>query len=325
MFYHTRALHVCALPLVTSLICLASTGTACDLCSLPTAPNHGGSGFSVGLHEQFSHLATIRDDGEKIANDEDQYLDSSLTQLAVSYRFQPWLSGQAVVPYIHRSYRRPEGLTETDQGIEEGIGDITLLGTARLYVRALDGDEGNVFRLDGSVGLKLPTGDSSRLKEEQNEVEIPGAPESAVHGHDLALGSGSWDVPLALDALVRWQWFSCTAHLEYTIRTEGDYDYTYANDLNWALTPGVDVWGDDTSRLILQANLTGESKGKDEANGETADDTAITAVYLGPQVALVWERNFYLEAGLDLPLVQNNSAVQVVPDYRIHGNVSWAF
>ncbi|HEX3134554.1 MAG TPA: hypothetical protein VHX44_13345, partial [Planctomycetota bacterium] len=213
----------------------------------------------------------------------------------------------------------------TDKGTEAGVGDITLLGTARIYTHDLGGEEGNVFRLDGSIGLKMPTGDSSRLKEEQEEVESPGAPESAVHGHDLALGSGSWDVPLALDALVRWQWFSCTAHLEYTVRTEGDYDYTYANDLNWALTPGADVWGTDTSRLIVQANLTGESKGKDEANGEIAEDTAITAVYLGPQVALVWERQLYAELGVDLPLVQNNSAVQAVPDYRIHGSVGWAF
>ncbi len=324
MFYHTRALRVSALPIITSLLGLAGTSTACDLCCLPTAPNHGGRGLSVGLHEQFSHLATVREDGDKIANDENQYLNSSLTQLAISNRFQPWLSAQAVLPYIHRSYRRPDGF-ETDSGTEEGFGDLTVLGTARLYLRALDGDEGNVFRMDGSIGLKMPTGNSSRLKEELSEVEIPGAPESAVHGHDLVLGSGSWDVPLALDALLRWQWFSCTAHLEYTLRTEGDYDYTYANDLNWALTPGIDVWGTDLNRLILQANLVGEYKGKDDLNGTDADDTAITTMYVGPQVALILERNLYFDAGIDLPLVQNNSAVQIVPDYRIHGSATWAF
>ena len=41
--------------------------------------------------------------------------------------------------------------------------------------------------------LKFPTGDSSRLEEEFHEVEIPGAPENAIHGHDLTLGTGSYD------------------------------------------------------------------------------------------------------------------------------------
>jgi hypothetical protein len=43
------------------------------------------------------------------------------------------------------------------------------------------------------TGIKFPTGDSSRLEEEFEEVEIPGAPESGIHGHDLTLGTGSYD------------------------------------------------------------------------------------------------------------------------------------
>src|SRR5215468_737296 len=43
------------------------------------------------------------------------------------------------------------------------------------------------------TGIKFPTGDSSRLKEELHEVEVPGAPESGIHGHDLTLGTGSYD------------------------------------------------------------------------------------------------------------------------------------
>ena len=42
---------------------------------------------------------------------------------------------------------------------------------------------------------------------------------------------------------------------------------------------------------------------------------------LGPQVVLIWERQRYVETGLDLPLLPDNTAVQIVPDYRIHGSV----
>src|SRR5206468_11511093 len=43
------------------------------------------------------------------------------------------------------------------------------------------------------TGIKFPTGGSSRLAEEFHEIEIPGAPESGIHGHDLTLGTGSYD------------------------------------------------------------------------------------------------------------------------------------
>ena len=40
-------------------------------------------------------------------------------------------------------------------------------------------------------GAKFSSVDSSRLKEEFHEIEIRGAPESGIHGHNLTLGTRS--------------------------------------------------------------------------------------------------------------------------------------
>ena len=56
-------------------------------------------------------------------------------------------------------------------------------------------------------GVKFPTGDSSRIKEEFHETEIEGAPVSGIHGHDLTLGTGSYDGILGGQTSLRYQNF----------------------------------------------------------------------------------------------------------------------
>jgi hypothetical protein len=176
-----------------------------------------------------------------------------------------------------------------------------------------------------SAGVKFPTGDSSRIKEEFNEVEVPGAPESGIHGHDLALGSGSCDGLVGTDIYVRWRRWFVTAGTQYSIRSEGDFHYQYANDLTWAGGPGYYLVFNQDFTLALQLSITGEWKEKDEFNGEKASDTAITAVYLGPLLSLSWKSKLSVEAGALFPVLLDNSALQAVPDYRVQAGLVWRF
>jgi hypothetical protein len=307
----------------------AAAGSACDLCSAPSTSSASsgaglaggsGSGAFVGVFEQYSDFHTLRDNGERVDNEVDQYMHSSVTQAVAGWRFSDTYAVQAVVPYIHRAFRRPEGFA-IDEGVEQGLGDISVIGS----MRVLEVGDGAAFlRLDDVGGLKLPTGRSARLEEEQNEVEVPGAPESGVHGHDLALGSGSWDVILGEDLTGRYGRGYLTARLQYVIRTHGDHDYQYANDLTWSVAPGLDVLSAGRERLGLEAVLSGEAKGKDVANGEVAGDTGIVAVYLGPQISGSWH-GLVGQLGADFPLLQNNTALQLVPTWRMHGGASWSF
>ena len=77
--------------------------------------------------------------------------------------------------------------------------------------------------------------------------------------------------------------------------------------------------------LALEANVSGETKGRDTFQGERAADTGITSVYLGPLLTATWRENLSVEAGVDIPVSIDNTALQAVPDYRIHAAFTWHF
>src|SRR4029453_17694085 len=83
-------------------------------------------------------------------------------------------------------------------------------------------------------GVKFPTGDSSRLKEEFNEVEVEGAPESGIHGHDLTLGTGSYDGIFGGQLSLRYNKFFAEANGQFTLRGDGAHSYHFANDVIWS-------------------------------------------------------------------------------------------
>jgi hypothetical protein len=77
--------------------------------------------------------------------------------------------------------------------------------------------------------------------------------------------------------------------------------------------------------LALQAAVSGESKGEDTINGVATDDTALTVVYLGPQLNFTWSGRLSAQIGTDLPVSIARSGEQLVPDYRIHAALTWRF
>src|SRR6185369_6371492 len=170
---------------------------------------------------------------------------------------------------IYRSFKRPEGF-ETDRGTETGLGDMSVIGRYLVYHEQTENKTTlwNVF-----AGLKFPTGDSDRISEELNEVEIPGAPESGIHGHDLTLGSGSYDGILGSTLYLRRHRFYFTAGVQYNLRTEGSFGYQFADDLTWSGGPGMLVVLSEEFTLSVQANVSGEHKDRDTFRGETAGDT----------------------------------------------------
>jgi hypothetical protein len=284
-----------------------------------TAPSKPG--LYVGVVEQFTHFGTLQEDGEKIANDVGQYLDGFVTEFIVGYRFHKPVAVQLNVPHIHRVFKRADGF-DIERGTESGLGDVALAGHVRVF--EIDSEDarfvGHVFG-----GVKFPTGDSGRLEEELHHHHVPGAPESGIHGHDLALGSGSFDGVVGGSMFARWHRLYATARIQYAIRSEGDFGYRYANDLVWSGGPGVYFWQSHESTLGLRLNVSGETKGKDKWNGAKMDDTAHTNVFLGPELAFAWEEHLRVDVGADLPVVRENSALQIVPDYRIRFAATWQF
>jgi hypothetical protein len=298
--------------------------TACDLCSIYAAPDFHGEprrGWLVGVAEQFTHFGTVQENGRVIKNGVGQYLDSSITQLFVGYDFTDRVGVQLNMPIIHRSFKRPEGFA-IDRGSEAGFGDLSLSANVTAWRKSSERFTANWTLLGG---VKFPTGSSDRLKEELTEVEVSGAPESGIHGHDLALGSGSWDGIVGSSVYARCQRAFVSATLQYAIRSRGDFDYRYANDLTWAAGPGVYLALEERHTIALQLIVSGETKGKDTFQGTRAEDTGVTSVFLGPQLNFTWANKLHAQLAADLPLDIKNTALQTVPDYRLRAALHWQF
>lgn len=304
---------------------MAQPAMSCDLCAIYSASQARGEigkGPFAGMAEQFTHFGTVQVDGHDVGNPSGQYMDSSISQVFAGYNFSERFGVQFNLPVIYRSFKRPNGEGGIETGTESGIGDVSVLATVVPY-REIGKDFALSWMLLG--GVKFPTGSTDRIKEEFNEVEEPIGPPSGIHGHDLTLGSGSYDGIIGSNLYIRWQRWFVSAGVQYAIRSTGDFDYRFANDLTWAGGPGYVLFLKDQYTLSLQAVVSGEYKGKDRFQGETAEDTGVTSVYLGPQLNLTWGDHLSAYVGADLPVAIQNTSLQTVPDYRIRAGLTWHF
>lgn len=323
------------MPLVLgTLVLSAIAASACDICAIYTATEQGEAhtGFRLGLAEQYTHFGTERLDGKTVDLPATEYADSAITQFLLGYGVTPRLNLQLSIPFVVRSFRRIRGhLTEV--GTESGLGDLSLVGQGTVFSHVT---AESVFRFSLLAGLKFPTGDTSRLAEEfsaggrsriaagRSRARILPL-EGGLHGHDLTLGSGSFDGILGGQIFWTWQRAFVSASMQYAIRGDGDYAYRFANDLTWVGGPGMFVLLGHGYSLGLQAVLSGETKGKDTQQGVTADDTAITALYAGPGASFTWGTSLAADLAVDLPVLQHNTALQLVPDVRVRGGLTWRF
>ncbi len=326
----------------------ATSARACDLCgcytpqldTMSATPTHQWwNGFYGAIAEQFTHFGTLQFEGNEVANPTGQYLNSSITQFVAGYTINDRFAVQLNVPFIYREFKRPEGF-RIDRGTESGLGDITLLlkGVAFRYSSARERD----FNVSGKnpvaiehepdftlsilflAGLKVPTGDTSRIKEEFHEIEIPGAPESGIHGHDLTLGTGSYDGIFGGELALRYKKFFADQTLLFTLRGDGAHDYDFANDLSWDGGPGYYFVRQRDTILGLQFLISGEHKDVDRFRGNPAGDTGITSLFLGPRI-VASRGHWSAEVDVDLPVLIDNTALQAVPDYRLRGAISYHF
>jgi hypothetical protein len=352
-FFLFIAILFCAIPLRAS---------GCDLCGCytpqleamphmarePFGQEHGVTMQSwrdrlyAAVGEQFTYFNTLQLDGHEIPNETDQFLASSITQIVAGYAFNSRFALQLNTPLIYRSFQRPEG-SAIDHGTESGLGDISLLLQTVLfhYARggrremrfepgnkspvAIDHEPDLTASLVLLTGVKFPTGATDRLKEEFNEeVGIPEAPASGIHGHDLTLGTGSYDGIFGSQSSLRYKNFFFAADVQFTLRGDGAHQYHFANDLTWSGGPGYYFMRNPHTILGLQFVVSGEHKDVDRFRGEKAEDTGITTVAVGPRIVASLGK-ISAELGADLPVSIDNTALQVVPDYRIRGGIAIRF
>jgi hypothetical protein len=291
---------------------------ACDFCavySATEAQGNSGKGFFAGVAEQYTYFDTFQSGGHDQPNPDGEHLNSLISQAFIGYNLNNRFGLQFNLPVIYREWSAlPEG--SRVHGSEVGLGDALLVGNARLYKkRSID----YTFNWNGMAGVKFPTGNSHFLKPDLDDIA------AGIGGHDLALGTGSYDGVIGTDIFLRWKKIFGTAGAQYNIRSEGTFGYQFANELSWNGGPGVYLALKDDYTLSLQAIVSGEYKQEDTIHGVATDDTAITSVFLGPQISFTWGSNLSANVGADLPMSIKSSGDQIVPTFRLHAAVTWRF
>ena len=332
---------------------IAGSGSiyGCDLCGCYTpqleAMSHTAAyssapwlaGSYVAIGEQFTSFDKLQLNGREVANPVGQYLNSWITQLVAGYGINDRLAVQLSVPLIYRDFKRPEGFA-IDRGNISGLGDMSLVLRSVAFKYAAGGRR--TFEVEGKnpvaiehepdftasvvllTGLKLPTGDTRRLKEEFHEIDIPGAPVSGIHGHDLTLGTGSYDGVFGEQSSLRYQSMFLESAVQFTLRGSGAHQYDFANDLSWSAGPGYYFVRRPDLIVGLQFEVSGEHKDVDRFRGREARDTGITSLFVGPRVVASRGR-LSAEVSADFPVSIDNTALQAVPDYRLRGGISVHF
>jgi hypothetical protein len=171
-----------AMMLLTFVWVTGPAALGCDLCAIygaAEAQGESGQGFFGGVAEQFTCFGTFQSGGHDATNPDGEYLNSLISQAFVGYNVNERLGLQFSLPVIYRAYGK-DGVHTS----ESGIGDASLIGNFRLYQKLT---EDSTFRWTALGGIKFPTGNSDKLN--------PADPDFAagIGGHDLTLGSGSFD------------------------------------------------------------------------------------------------------------------------------------
>ena len=329
------------------LLTTLTTAQACDLCAVYRAADargESGEGLVLGIAGQFIPYRTTQFEGAEVDNPPfREHVDSYLTHFLVGYNFSPRFGVNLNVPLAHLEFRRKDvrySLTSppvnyTEVGTETGLGDVSLIGRAAVFQK-MDMDYGVVVNVLG--GVKFPTGDDERVEEEIEQTKIfnqfvpPGTPHdplghspSAVHQHMLALGSGSFDGIFGVTASFNWKRLFANAQFQYYLRTEADSGFKFGNETIVSGGPGVFVFLDKSFTLSVQAFAAYDDMQRDELLGTVSVRTGMTAWYIGPLVNLTVVGHFSANIGVDFPLKIENGFYQVVPNYRLHGGISWRF
>lgn len=334
---------------------------ACDVCAVYTATEmqENRSGFRIGVAQQYSRFTTRIPDATGESEDEGEYLKGSTTQVLLGWDPRTLFGFQLNLPIITRAYRRIEdGVLVGDRiqdgvlvrGSETGIGDVSLVGILRPWSWT---NERSVVRFSLLAGLKLPTGDSSRLREEEENRarsqgggtaaraatqagrwrvaqadHIPAGSPSGINGHDLALGSGSWDGVFGLSAYGSFDRLFLTTNAQYSLRSEGQFGYQYGNEVNWFVTLGGYVLLRHDATLALQLVTSGSYQRPDTLDGtstaaEGEDDVSRLWVFVGPGMSFTWGTSLAAEIAGDIPVEHRD--LGLIPEYRIRGGLTYRF
>ncbi len=318
-----------------SLTTYSQQAAACDACALYNASRISGhltGSLSLSINEQYTSYR-IAEENAYNTRSADLTRSYSTTQLNVGYDLSDNLGIQGTLPFVVRNFDEVTNY-RADEESETGIGDGSIaINYSPVSIR--ETDQSVILSFVG--GIKLPTGDSGSLSQDsQTETDhadrvigpatvqhhqLSGIP--GLSGRTLSIGTGSVDYILGSTLNTRWDRILMLGVAEYSIKSEGSFDYRFANELLWNVGPGAYLLLNDDYTIILRCVLSGEHTDRDTHKGNKVPDSAVRNLYLGPEFIVTLNNRITIELGIDIPFDTEPSAI--LPDYRLHSAVSYRF
>jgi len=217
----------------------------------------------------------------------------------------------AIVPYVDKELRLTTPAGRRTRGAA-GLGDLTTFVEQRVWTE--DG-RGWTRRLSLIAGVKWPTGDFRRA-DDLGPLPRP-----------LQPGSGSLD-PLA-GAIFTWQTLAGQVDVDAVYRHNTQRDGFEAGDrLTYDLATQLRLWPHKLpstgvpSYLNAVLELNGRWSRKDQVAGTTAPGSGGHTLDLAPGLQWVGTR-WLVEAGVQLPIVQELNGAALERDYTLTLGVRW--
>lgn len=317
----------------------------CDTCALSqveSAQQLAPGEFNLSLAQQVSHMDKLRLDGRFTPSTMKEQVLSSMSTLTLGAGITSQLRFEIKAPLIYRHYRQIEH-EELKARSETGLGDLSFVLRSRfsLYSASDSNLSAGFF-----AAIKLPTGSSSKLREEASDEHFAAdehdehmdemrhggdhhddeqADPSAVHSHDIALGSGSVDFPVG--AILRGEYGRIGAALEaqYIFRNRGDYGYRFGDDLQLSGWLGGTLNTESSTISRLGARISYDVKNSDRRYGAEEEATASRIVYLGPELEITHKGRLDFRAGFDLPISEDAQGLQLIPSTRLRLSLAYRF
>lgn len=303
----------------------SSFAYACDYCgiypnplstsSMDTTPLKA-SEITFGAAEQLIGYSKVRQDGNSVPKALHENLKINLTNLSLQYTLNPKIRFSAFVPVVFERYRTLEnGVFKGAH--DKGIGDV-ILQTEFLPVAYYHGTNSLVFKIGG--GVKLPSGSTDKLSLEGTTQE------AIIRGRDLSIGTGSVDFPVFTSLTFEHNKYLLEAGAQYNIRTEGDYNYQYANDLWWHVGVGLIIPQESGFTITPSFRLVGFHKDMDQQNNRDVSDSGIDLYGVEPRVVLDGIlTNTKLLVAVFAPVNLDNKGLQALQDHTVTLGVEHSF
>lgn len=249
-------------------------------------------------------------------------MDMAKYTLTAAYGFSREFAAFVSIPYIRNTmdmtHLHGDGEWEGHtMDPVSGIGDITVMGLYRPYVRS---ENGITDTISIGAGVKTPSGSST--------VKTSGG--SYVHAH-MQPGTGSWDPIVSVIYSRSMNPFVLQADATYQASTRNSGGYEFGDSLSANLSgkyiavPNLNIAGGLTYLHVDRAN---DRDGKYTNLASLMDDPANTggdSLWFSPGLQLLPFENSLIDLKVQLPVWERVSGIQLVSGYRVLLGFSYSF